>query len=415
LITLIITILIAVTPGSATSPSWIAFASTRDGNREIYRVSIDGSGLRNSPPGFHGINRAQWSPDGEWIVFDGRQDTWSIYRMRADGSDLQNLTAHLGDSLTPQWSPDGAWILFVRWGEDRARDIWRMRADGRDIQRLTGNLGTEPSPQWSPDGDWIVYVSGYDTDSDIYRMRADGSDEQILTTANGNDPQWSPDGEWIMFVVENVITYNDQIYRVRADGSEQQLLTPDAPGCYPQWSPDGEWIVYVSGCEPAYHLFFKPRDIYRMGADGSEKIRLSDLGGLVSAPQWSPDGEWIVFTLFDVDKHQQLYRMRADGTDQQNLTPDLDWTVQPQWSPDGEWIMFLSIESSGYAIYRMRADGSDKQRLTNGLFASPPLTRSWHPWRIRVAGVGLVLIGIALWCAIKKSPPDGSDSVTQVD
>lgn len=59
-------------------------------------------------------------------------------------------------------------------------------------------------------------------------------------------------------------------------------------------------------------------------------------------PQWSPKGDWIVFTS---DRERtgdfKLFLIRPNGSGLRKLT-DSPGDAHPIWSPDGEWIMFSS-------------------------------------------------------------------------
>ena len=58
-------------------------------------------------------HNAQWSPDGEWIVFQSelQYGTSDIYRVRPDGTDMQNLTNNPNWDVEPSWLPpiEKAW------------------------------------------------------------------------------------------------------------------------------------------------------------------------------------------------------------------------------------------------------------------------------------------------------------------
>jgi Tol biopolymer transport system component len=100
---------------------------------------------------------AQWSPNGEWIVFAGGDHV--IYKIRPDGTEQQALTSHPQLSDVPQWSPDGEWILFLDYVQN-GEEIRRMRADGSQ-QELLVKTENYSIPSYSPPirSDWHPWRS----------------------------------------------------------------------------------------------------------------------------------------------------------------------------------------------------------------------------------------------------------------
>ena len=192
------------------TPSWspdgrrIAFQSDRDGNLEMYVMNADGTGLLNltQNAAFDGIpfiqhSRAQlsaWSPDGRRIAFQSDRDgNREIYIVSADGSGQKRLTSHAAADGDPAWSPDGRKIAFVR-GTRRNQDIFVMNADGSEQKRLTRDPASDLTPAWSPDGRQIAFLSQRDRNPEIYVMNSDGSGQTRLTRNGTTDDSiaWSP-------------------------------------------------------------------------------------------------------------------------------------------------------------------------------------------------------------------------------
>ena len=152
---------------------------------------------------------------------------------------------------------------------------------------------------------------------------------------------------------------------VNADGSNLRRLS--APNEYdrdPDWSPDGQRIVYE--CQRG------PDRICVMDADGSDVTELSPPTGYDEEyydPQWSPDGEKIVLAADDQDNDTDIYVMSADGTNLRRLTSHPGRDADPSWAPGGEKIVYalwMGYDKGGQ-IRVMNADGTNDVVLAQAL------------------------------------------------
>jgi len=108
-------------------------------------------------------------------------------------------------------------------------------------------------------------------------------------------------------------------------------------------------------------------DIYRIEMDGSRMRDLTNRSGITEAsPDWSPDGEKIVFHGY-TGHSTQLYTMNADGSNIRALTDTSQVAWYPRWSPDGRWIAFLRCATLSphepVSLEVISADGSRQVRL----------------------------------------------------
>jgi TolB protein len=146
------------TPNPKPATQLIAFSSNEQGNWDVYRINLDGTGKTQLTFDASDERLPAWSPDGSKLVYQIQQgDTWQIMMMNWDGSNPVQLTNE-GSNQYPTWSPDGIHILF---DSDRNgnRDIFQMEADGSDQIALTNHPANEFSPVWSPDGSKVSYLS----------------------------------------------------------------------------------------------------------------------------------------------------------------------------------------------------------------------------------------------------------------
>jgi hypothetical protein len=97
-----------------------------------------------------------------------------------------------------------------------------------------------------------------------------------------------------------------------------------AEGVYPTWSPDGEWLALVVSTKEGPRLGKVP------SGGGKPPVLIGPLGRYSFRPQWSPAGDWIVWS----DKGGELLLVRPDG----NQTVELASATRvntPGWSKDG--------------------------------------------------------------------------------
>ena len=151
----------------------------------------------------------QWSPDGTRIAFasDNRLGSGNreIYTIHPDGTGLTRLTTvtpaicdPIADSTEdPDWSPDGQKIVYVYvhdvFGcpEDfrKGYGLHVMNADGSGDTELVPTDADEPvfSPSWSPDGTKVAY----DRSAESFYVNAQGGPETLIT-ASSPPRDWQP-------------------------------------------------------------------------------------------------------------------------------------------------------------------------------------------------------------------------------
>ncbi|MGE5222845.1 MAG: DPP IV N-terminal domain-containing protein, partial [Omnitrophica WOR_2 bacterium] len=204
--------------------------------------------------------------------------------MNADGSNPLQLTHGLADASSPSYSPDGNSIVFVV-DQNQIRRIWVMDKSGNGAHAITPPYGKEDfSPAWSPDGQKIVFVSLKKGDRELYIMNRDGSNPVQLTQGLGNTGgkcSWSPDGNLIAFYAGQPTHH--QIYTIHPDGSDLRAITTRGNNLAPSFSPDGQWITFTSYQLPDLTNY---PEIWIMHPDGSGSIRLTAGRRVNWQPSW---------------------------------------------------------------------------------------------------------------------------------
>jgi len=264
----------------------IAFTSNRSGNDDIWSMPASGGAALNLTRNLAQDTDANWSPDGETILFvTDREGVERIYRMSADGARTSALIQDGTEftDIAPAWSPDGQTIVFVSNRGGIGRDLFTVDSNGQNLTRLTNNNAIKGDPSWSPDGQWIAYWElQRDGQIHIFKINVSNNQFQRLTTTGQNNgmPLWAPDGQSIYFDSDRDGQWG--VYQMGVDGARPTRLTP--PGVNSgraTIAPDGSLIAFVTDKDES-------DEIYTMRPDGSGLKRLTDNDASDFAPAWQP-------------------------------------------------------------------------------------------------------------------------------
>jgi len=189
-------------------------------------------------------------------------------------------------------------------------------------------------------------------DTETYAINADGTNRRHLTNVPGDwTASLSPDGTRIAWSRDP--GNGRDIYVMGADGSDLRRLTGnDFSSYFPSWSPDGSRLVF-GGLEAGA--------LIEIDADGNNEVKVSAESDWF--PEWSPDGKHIVLAR-GPEGARDIYVANADGSGAQRLTSDPGDELIPDWSPDGKLIAFDRAAGGKKDVWVMHADGSSQVRLT---------------------------------------------------
>lgn len=168
-----------------------------------------------------------------------------------------------------------------------------------------------------------------------------------------------------------------KIWLVRSNGTGLRQLT-GGPGMdeTPAISPDGERVVFARTTGGDTQAA-RRSELYAVGTDGGEPVRLTENGVEDVNPVFSPDGTGIAFGQVTPRNRGTVHTIRADGSGPRKVTSTGREYPDPDYSPSGRSIAFVGEvpgARGGYAsaIYTVRASGSGRS-LASGAFDAPGL------------------------------------------
>lgn len=166
------------------SPSGMTLSYGRSGTQE--EVGLWFAHLADSTFtrfGF-GAPPADWSPDGQKIVYEGPQGHAEggnqISTADTSGGARTQITDNAFINHNPAWSPDGKWIAWTVLKDGGPVAVWLMHDDGSEPRELLENA---QEPAWSPDSERLVFTRGREGQDrlTLWTIGRDGSNLQQLT------------------------------------------------------------------------------------------------------------------------------------------------------------------------------------------------------------------------------------------
>jgi len=228
----------------------------------------------------------QFSPDGQRLAFaSDRNGSRQIWIANADGSSQTQLTSFtspgFGFANAPRWSPDGQQIAFMVM-IDVDRDIYIVPAEGGAPRRFTTEPSLEGRPSWSQDGRWIYFYSTRTGEQEIWKKPAAGGDAVQVTSGGGHESFESPDGKLLY-------------YQFRDAGLRAISTSETSPKKGAVFLPAVQQSFWAVGDKGIYFVEFE--DNSKNPRRGTDPYLFAEWGSLLSKVSWP-------IQLYDFATHQ---------------------------------------------------------------------------------------------------------------
>lgn len=247
---------------------------------------------------------------------------------------LQDLLSypHPSNLCSDPQSGKIAWTF----NQEGRRNIFISEDKGNAYTKLTGfdkDEGQEISSlAFSPDGEWLIFMRGGEPSGNW------SEDAPVNPTSSPDKPEF-------------------QLWSLNIKSKELHQLATGQDGSDPAITPNSKTVAFI-----------KDGSVWTIPIDGRSKTeKLFYARGDCRSPQWSPDGQKLLFVSGRGD-HSSIGIFRDSTTPIQWIDPSFSFDSNPQWSPDGLSVVFVRTPGRGGAPDSI-------------------LNRNPSPWEIRTADI----------------------------
>jgi Tol biopolymer transport system component len=318
---------------------------------------------------------AYFHPDGNLLIFQSEREEgnpfYQIYLLDLLSGESARVSPGIGKTTCSFFRPGTSRVLYASTHHDpQAKE--KMKAE----------------IEFRASGKQRRYAWDYDETMDIFTANQDGTQIVQLTKEKGYDAEgaFSPTGDEIVFCsnrsgyellepspadksrLEKDPAYYGEIYRMNADGTEVVRLT-NAPGYDggPFFSPGGSRI-----CWRRFDESGMVADVYTMNRIGGDVRRLTNFGSMSWAPYYHPSEQYLVFTANKLGfENFELFIVDAQGKKEPvRITTTDGFDGLPVFSPKGDKLCWTSNRTADNKSQLFMADWSHQAAL-NALAKAP--------------------------------------------
>jgi dipeptidyl aminopeptidase/acylaminoacyl peptidase len=320
------------------------------------------------------VSQPQCSPEGNWVAYvvstiDTKEDKRHshLFMVSYDGSQNLQITSSEDSENSPRWSPDGKYLSFQssRPGKAKGNQVWILDRQGGEATQLTDVPGRLQSYEWSPDAKRLALVVG-DPDPEAEPSEGGGGRGAAQAAPKPiviDRYKFKQDGQGYLLSGRHSYIYIFDL----ASKKTERLTKSHFDEAQPSWSPDGRQIAFLSNHAPDPDREPSPQLFVAAAQPGATERQLTDYQtrAVHGRPEWSPDGQRIVF-LIGEEKKWDAYNMdrvamveTEDSSPPATLTDQVDRSLSaPAFSQDGKAI--LALESDDRSVYPVAIEEANR-------------------------------------------------------
>ncbi|MFO0876406.1 MAG: PDZ domain-containing protein [Gemmataceae bacterium] len=342
----------------------VAFTGQYDGNTEIYVIPAEGGEPKRltytTTLGRDDISDRMgpnnicmgWTPDGRYIVFRSRMDSFNdflgkLYRVPATGGIAEELPLPRGGFCS--FSPDGKKLAYNRvfrefrtWKRYRggmADDIWVHDFDTRQTVKITDDPAQDIIPMWYRDR--VYFTSERTGRLNLFVVPATGGKARQLTNYTDYDIKFPSLGDTAIVFERAGYIHKFDLESEKVTQVPIRILEDRVLARKKLHNVAGEVTNFEISPDGAKALFGARGDVFTVPAKPGATRNLTQTPGVHERnSKWSPDGKWIAY-ISDATGEDEVWVRKPDGTEPRQLTTGADtYKYEVVWSPDSKKILW---------------------------------------------------------------------------
>jgi dipeptidyl aminopeptidase/acylaminoacyl peptidase len=301
----------------------IAFVSNATGRNELHMLDLATGAITQHTHHGKGVAAPRFHPANGRLLYaqdHNGDEQWDFHLLDLAGGHARVVVEQDAAGYPyASWAPDGSAFYAVHAIRGRMT-LCRHDAITGAQTPLTSHGFQDNGVAVSPKGNWLAleaHTTGQERGGFI--LRPDGSDLRPLPVADAANLKWSPDGSQLAF---NSMRESDDIgvFDI-GSGQVRWLAQSKWDETLPEWSPDGQSVLFIRNDDGAHTI-----EVVR-SQDGTSVASIAPEDGVIESALFARGGRSIVFVFGNHRTPTSLWEYKFETRACARLTPEF----APEW------------------------------------------------------------------------------------
>jgi Tol biopolymer transport system component len=321
-----------------------------------------------------------WSHDGKWIAFaSDRYGNFDIFLMPATGGEPKRLTYYSVGEVPYDFSPDDKYVIFGAARMDAAdnrqfptgymQELYKVSVNGGRVQQIL----TTPAEnvKFSKSGSTMIYEDRKGQENPLRKHHTSSVARDIWTydTATGKHTKittFAGEDRNAVFTGDEKSMY----YLSEASGSFNvyTMQLNDASSAKAVTNFKTNPVRFLSIANDGTLCFSQNGDIYTKGSADAQKLNITiatddkynnekilQVSGNVKELAVSPNGKEVAFIF-----RGEVFTTSVEGSTTKRITNTPEQETGVSFSPDGKSLLYASERDSSWKIYQTELQRKDE-------------------------------------------------------